>query len=86
MKVMKKSIEQRAVDFAGDRSNGGGHGYPSWEATLIEKGYVKGAKDQKKLMYSEEEVFNLLEQTMLGSFFISNRKDLVEWFELFKKK
>ena len=83
---MKKSIEQRAVDFAGDRSNGGGHGYPSWEATLIEKGYVKGAKDQKNLMYSEEEVFNLLEQAMLSSFFISNRKDLVEWFELFKKK
>jgi hypothetical protein len=83
---MKKSIEQRAVDFAGDRSNGGGHGYPSWEATLIEKGYVKGAKDQKKLMYSEEEVLNLLEQAMLSSFFISNRKDLVEWFELFKKK
>ena len=83
---MKKSIEQRAVDFAGDRSNGGGHGYPSWEATLIEKGYVKGAKDQKKLMYSEEEVLNLLEQAMLSSFFISNRRDLVEWFELFKKK
>jgi hypothetical protein len=57
---MKKSIEQRAVDFAGDRSNGGGHGYPSWEATLIEKGYVKGAKDQKKLMYSEEEVEDLI--------------------------
>jgi hypothetical protein len=83
---MKKSIEQRAVDFAGDRSNGGGHGYPSWEATLIEKGYVKGAKDQKKLMYSEEEAFRLLEQAMLDSFLILNRKDLVKWFEQNKKK
>lgn len=46
---MKKSIGQRAVDFAGDRSQGAGHGFPSWEASLIEKGYEKGAKDQKKI-------------------------------------
>lgn len=51
-----KSIEQRAVDFAGDRSQGGGHGYPSWQARLIEKGYVKGAQDQKKLMFSQEDM------------------------------
>ena len=47
---------------------------------------VKWKQEQDKKMYSEEEIFNLLEQTMLGSFFISNRKDLVEWFEQFKKK
>ena len=47
---MKESIGQRAVNFAGDRSQGGGHGYPSWEANLIEKGYIKGAKDQNKLI------------------------------------
>jgi hypothetical protein len=52
-------------------------------------GFIEGAKwqqEQDKNKYSEKEVFNLLELTMLGSFFISNRKDLVEWFELFKKK
>lgn len=59
---MKRSIEQRAVDFAGDRSNGAGHGYPSWEATLIERGYVKGAKDQEKLMYSEEQILEVFKQ------------------------
>lgn len=53
---MSKSISQRAVDFAGDRSQGAGHGYPSWEANLIEKGYIKGAKDQKKLMFSQEDM------------------------------
>lgn len=56
---MSKSISQRAVDYAGDRSQGAGHGFPSWEARLIEKGYKKGAKDQKKLMYDEEEVMEM---------------------------
>lgn len=46
---MKKSIQQRAVDFAADRKQGSGHGYPSYTANLIEKGYIKGAKDQNKL-------------------------------------
>jgi hypothetical protein len=84
---MKKSIGQRAVDFAGDRSQGGGHGYPSWEANLIEKGYVKGAKDQEKLMFTKKD----LERAFKNGFTISygiqdinsiDRKDELfrEWF------
>ncbi len=41
---MKKSIEQQAVDFAGDRSLGAGHGYPSHTANLLKKGYLEGYK------------------------------------------
>lgn len=48
---MKNSIKQRALDFAGNRSKGAGHGYPSFTARLIEKGYVQGAKDQQKLIF-----------------------------------
>jgi hypothetical protein len=54
---MKKSIKQRAIDFAGDRSQGAGHGYPSWEANLIQKGYTQGAEDQTKTMYSTQDMF-----------------------------
>ena len=83
---MKKSIKQRAIDFAGDRSQGAGHGYPSWEANLIQKGYTQGAEDQAKTMYSEEEVklmFNRYNE------FIAHH-DLEEWQpwvnKQFKKK
>lgn len=37
-----KSKEQLAVDFASDRDLGAGHGYPSFEATLLEKGFIAG--------------------------------------------
>lgn len=42
-----KTIEQRAVDFAGNREHGAGHGYPSRTADLIEKGYRQGALEQQ---------------------------------------
>src|SRR5687768_6781820 len=41
----KRVIGQKAVDFAGDRKHGGGHGYPSFSADLIEKGYNQAIKD-----------------------------------------
>jgi hypothetical protein len=40
----KVSIEQQAVNWAGERENGAGHGYPSFEARLLEKGFIKGYK------------------------------------------
>ena len=89
---MKKSIKQRAVDFAGDRSQGAGHGYPSWEANLIERGYIKGAKDQTEIMYSEEEVLEhlnhliMMSSSELDKFTDDEEMVTVKWFEQFKKK
>jgi len=82
---MGKSISQRAVDFAGDRSQGGGHGFPSWEASLIAKGYEKGAKDQQKLMYSEKEVKNIAYE-FHKKFAFTNAIKWDWFFEQFKKK
>ena len=51
------SIEQKAVDFAGDRNLGGGHGYPSYTANLLEKGYLKGFSDAKETYeYTKEDL------------------------------
>lgn len=43
--LSRKVTQQAACDFAGDRDQGGGHGYPSWTATCIEKGYNQAIKD-----------------------------------------
>lgn len=94
---MKKSIKQRAIDFAGDRTQGAGHGYPSWEANLIEKGYTQGAKDQTEIMYSEEEVKDLLIKALthkdngeVGNLVTVQSEirtaNFYTWFEQFKKK
>ena len=40
----KNTIEQPAVNYAADRNNGAGFGYPSFTATLIEKGFNQGVK------------------------------------------
>lgn len=87
---MKKSVKQRAVDFAGDRSQGAGHGYPSWEANLIERGYIKGAKDQTEIMYSEEEagelVYNIIGEYGKHYGIMIDGAKLNELFEQFKNK
>ncbi len=44
----KKQIEQEASNFAGDRSLGVGHGFPSFEANLLERGYLAGYKQSQK--------------------------------------
>ena len=41
--MMNKELEQTACDFAGDRSLGAEHGYPSFEANLLERGFIAGA-------------------------------------------
>jgi hypothetical protein len=86
---MSDSIEQRAVNYAADRSQGAGHGYPSFEARLIEKGYVKGAKDQANLMFSNEEVIELLKthkRAVLSEEYDDGVLNDEKWFEQFRKK
>lgn len=55
--------------------------------------FVGGAKWQEERMYSEEEVYSLLEQSMkdchlweLEEHYSGDYKNLKEWFEQFKKK
>jgi hypothetical protein len=55
--------------------------------------FIAGAKWQAERIYSEEEVYNLLEQSMkdchlweLEEHYSGDYKNLKEWFEQFKKK
>jgi hypothetical protein len=55
--------------------------------------FIAGAKWQQERMYSEEEVYSLLEQSMkdchlweLEKHYSKDYKNLTEWFEQFKKK
>lgn len=85
---MSNSIEQRAVNYAGDRSQGAGHGYPSWEARLIEKGYIKGAKDQAKLMFSNKEVYDIFHEWFCYQIDedVKEKLSFKQWLTTFKKK
>lgn len=47
-KKKKITIEQLAVNFAGDRKKGAGHGYPSYTAQMLEKGFIAGYKAKLK--------------------------------------
>jgi hypothetical protein len=55
--------------------------------------WIAGAKWQSERMYSEEEVYSLLEQSMkdcysweLEGHYSGDYKNLKKWFEQFKKK
>jgi hypothetical protein len=55
--------------------------------------FIEGAKWQQKRMYSEEEVYNLLEEAMKDCYTFEleyhhsgDYKNLKEWFEQYKKK
>lgn len=62
------SLEQRVVDFAGDRNLGSGHGYPSYTANLLERGYINGFKAHQKLvkdkLFTIEEVEAIWKYTL----------------------
>ena len=49
------------------------------------KSFIKGAKWQAERMYSEEEVFSILDK-VFHMYASNHRKDAKEWFEQFKKK
>ena len=57
---MNKELKQKACDFAGDRSIGAGHGYPSFEANLLERGFIAGATskyvEKQKLEFAIEQL------------------------------
>lgn len=46
----EQKIEQAAVDFAGNRKIGN-PGYPTYEAILMERGFIAGAKSEEAKEY-----------------------------------
>jgi hypothetical protein len=63
------------------------------KASDTEEAFLKGAKWMQERMYSEEEVYILLEKSIkdchlweLEEHYSGNYKNLTEWFEQFKKK
>jgi hypothetical protein len=56
-------IEQLACNYAGNRKLGAGHGYPSFEARLLERGFLEGFKTAQSLsdkMFSLEDMHQAL--------------------------
>jgi hypothetical protein len=57
-----------------------------WELTETRRcDFIAGAKWQAERMYSEEEVFSILDK-VFHMYASNHRKDAKEWFEQFKKK
>lgn len=60
-------LEQDACDWAGNRKLGAGHGYPSFEANLLERGYLAGATSKyveiEKLKFTIERL-NILHNNL----------------------
>jgi hypothetical protein len=94
---MKKEIEkQHLIDMMRDDENLGLYKEEKQETTLEEKaeeyeytdgiyGFKAGAKWQAKRMYTEEEVKQIIEATLIehSDFVLA---DIPKWFEQFKKK
>ena len=55
------------------------------ENQQIENAFEQGAKWQQERMYSEEEVFSIIDKAF-HMYASSHRHDAKEWFEQFKKK
>jgi hypothetical protein len=78
--VMNKELEEAAEKF-----------YPPTTTDLIcspklvRDAFVAGAKWQEKIMYSEEEVYELLKNYQSNYSYANNEIGLKKWFEEFKK-
>jgi hypothetical protein len=77
----QESLEEAAEYYA--------HNYFDMHETnnykALKQGFIKGAKWQQEKMYSEEEVKQIIEATLIeySDFVLA---DIPEWFEQFKKK
>jgi hypothetical protein len=68
--------------------------FPSCDNTFdyrkgFEEGFIQGVKweqEQNKNKYSEEEVYNIIEQSLNNYHLKTNKGYLKQWFEQFKKK
>lgn len=76
--MMNKELEQTACDFAGDRSLGAGHGYPSFEANLLERGFIAGATskyvEKQKLEFAIKQIEPLSRKFIEAKILMENLK------------
>jgi hypothetical protein len=94
--MKKEEQKQHLIDMMKDDENLGLYKEEKQETTLEEKaeeyeytdgiyGFKAGAKWQAKRMYTEEEVKQIIEATLIeySDFVLA---DIPEWYEQFKKK
>ena len=76
----QKELQQESAETASENKYGLSDQY--WKDRI---GFVHGAKWQAERMYSEEEVKQIIEATLIeySDFVLA---DIQEWFEQFKKK
>jgi hypothetical protein len=88
-RLTQETLEQAAEKYA--------HNYFNMHETnnyiALKQGYEAGAKEMAERMYSEKEVYSILEQAMkdcyryeLEEHYSGDYRNLKEWFETFKKK
>jgi hypothetical protein len=82
----QETLEEVAYNYASKKLQRPITIYTSLDANVAEYvGFIKGAKWQQERMYSEEEVKQIIEATLIeySDFVLA---DIPEWFEKFKKK
>jgi hypothetical protein len=77
----KETLEEAAEKYANELPEPYNYGINSDK----KKGFIEGAKWQQERMYSEEEVKQIIEATLIeySDFVLA---DIPQWFEQFKKK
>ena len=77
----KETLEEAAEKYANELPEPYNYGINSDK----KKGFIEGAKWQQERLYSEEEVKQIIEATLIeySDFVLA---DIPQWFEQFKKK
>lgn len=90
-----RKVKQAACDYAGDRDQGAGHGFPSWTAHLIEKGFLKGYEYGVNTFFTKEDLQKAYEAGQgngaQSASAVAHGKEInlntfKMWFKSFKKK
>ena len=77
-KMNKETVKEGALRIIPDKSSFG---------ATERSGFIKGVKWQQERSYSEEEVFIVINKLAIDfNIPLAYRKNILEWFEQFKKK
>ena len=81
----QETLEEAAENYNDDFQIKGGSKAPHIKNQHIMNHFIAGAKWQQERMYSEEEVKQIIDATLIehSDFVLA---DIPEWFEQFKKK
>jgi len=83
--TLEKAAYQARRDYQNEVGKDGMNECIMFDAMKIQKGFELGGKWQAERMYSEKEVKQIIEATLIeySDFVLA---DIPEWFEKFKKK